>query len=115
MDNPWLTVGTTVFIPVHAKGALFQVGDGHAAQGEGEADQTGLETSLTGTFRFIVRKDLKNGVINPEIFRAIHELSALRQMAITSALSMAPYFHPRMGALAAYEPVNRLPMQSLDD
>jgi acetamidase/formamidase len=59
MDNRSLIAGTTVFIPVHAKGALFQVGDGHAAQGDGEADQTGLETSLTGTFRFIVRKDLK--------------------------------------------------------
>jgi acetamidase/formamidase len=51
--------GTTVFIPVHVKGALFQVGDGHAAQGDGEVDVTGLETSLQGTFRFVVRKDKK--------------------------------------------------------
>jgi len=44
---------------VQAKGALFEVGDGHAAQGDGEVDQTGLETSLTGEFRFVVRKDMK--------------------------------------------------------
>ena len=59
MDNRYLVSGTTLFIPIHAAGALFQVGDGHAAQGDGEADQTGLETSLTGTFRLTVRKDMK--------------------------------------------------------
>jgi len=59
MDNRYLVAGTTLFIPIHAAGSLFQVGDGHAAQGDGEADQTGLETSLTGTFRFTVRKDMK--------------------------------------------------------
>lgn len=59
MDNRYLVAGTTLYIPIHATGALFQVGDGHAAQADGEADQTGLETSLTGTFRFTVRKDIK--------------------------------------------------------
>jgi acetamidase/formamidase len=58
LDNKELTAGATLYIPIHVKGALFQVGDGHAAQADGEADQTGLETSLTGTFRFRVRKDL---------------------------------------------------------
>lgn len=59
MDNHELVPGSTLMIPVHARGALFLVGDGHAAQGDGEVDQTGLETSLTGTFRFVVRKGLK--------------------------------------------------------
>lgn len=59
LDNRELIAGTKLFIPVHASGALFQVGDGHAAQGDGEVDQTGLETSLAGEFRFVVRKDLK--------------------------------------------------------
>jgi acetamidase/formamidase len=59
MDNKDLVAGTTLFLPVFAKGGLFQVGDGHAAQGDGEVDVTALETSLTGTFQFIVRKDLK--------------------------------------------------------
>jgi acetamidase/formamidase len=43
---------------VHAKGALFEVGDGHAGQGNGEVDITAMETQLTGTFQFIVRKDM---------------------------------------------------------
>jgi acetamidase/formamidase len=44
---------------VHAPGALFEVGDGHAGQGNGEVDITAMETSLVGTFQFIVRKDMK--------------------------------------------------------
>ena len=56
MDNKELVAGTTVFYPVNAKGALFEAGDGHAAQGNGEVDITALETQLTGTFQFIVHK-----------------------------------------------------------
>ena len=59
LDNKELVAGTTLFIPVHAAGALFEVGDGHAGQGNGEVDITALETSLTGTLRFIVRKNMK--------------------------------------------------------
>ncbi len=58
MDNKDLVAGTTLFIPVHEPGALFFVGDAHAAQGAGEVDVTALETALTGTFRFTVRKDM---------------------------------------------------------
>ncbi len=57
MDNRLLVAGTTLFIPVHAKGALFEVGDGHAGQGDGEVDITALETWLSGTFKFVVHKD----------------------------------------------------------
>ncbi len=57
MDNKELVAGTTLFIPVHAHGALFEAGDGHAGQGNGEVDITALETWLTGTFKFIVHKD----------------------------------------------------------
>jgi len=57
MDNKELVAGTTLYIPVAVKGALFQAGDGHAGQGNGEVDITALETYLTGTFRFIVHKD----------------------------------------------------------
>jgi len=56
LDNKELVAGTTLLIPVHVPGALFQVGDGHAGQGDGEVDITVLETSLTGTLRFFVRK-----------------------------------------------------------
>ena len=59
LDNKALVAGTTLFIPVHATGALFEVGDGHAAQGDGEVDQTAIETSLRGRLQLIVRKGEK--------------------------------------------------------
>ena len=58
LDNKALTAGSTLFIPVFVPGALFEVGDGHAAQGDGEVDQTAIETSLRGRLQLIVRKDM---------------------------------------------------------
>jgi acetamidase/formamidase len=57
MDNKELVAGTTLYVPVAAKGALFEAGDGHAGQGNGEVDIEALETYLSGTFRFIVHKN----------------------------------------------------------
>jgi acetamidase/formamidase len=59
LDNRELTAGSTLYIPVFVKGALLEVGDGHAAQGDGEVDQTAIETNLRGRIRVIVRKDMK--------------------------------------------------------
>ena len=59
LDNKELVAGTTLYIPVFVKGALLQLGDGHAVQGDGEVDQTGLETNLKGRIQVITRKDMK--------------------------------------------------------
>jgi acetamidase/formamidase len=59
LDNKDITAGTTLFMPIYAPGALFSVGDGHAAQGHGEVDVSAIETGLRGKFQFIVRKDMK--------------------------------------------------------
>jgi Acetamidase/Formamidase family len=40
-------------------GALFSVGDGHGAQGDGEVCITAVETALTGRFRLTVRNDIE--------------------------------------------------------
>ncbi|MFC5067042.1 acetamidase/formamidase family protein [Flaviflagellibacter deserti] len=55
-DNWRAAKGSTLYLPVAVPGALFSVGDGHLAQGDGEINGTALEASLTGTFRFIVHK-----------------------------------------------------------
>ena len=55
LDNMELVAGTTLFIRVQAPGALFEVGDGQAAQGDGQACIRALETSLVGTLEFVVR------------------------------------------------------------
>ena len=59
LDNKELVAGSTLYIPVFAPGALFEIGDGHAAQGDGEVDQTAIETSLRGRLQLTVRKDMK--------------------------------------------------------
>lgn len=59
LDNKELVAGTTLYIPVFTKGALLEVGDGHAAQGDGEVDQTAIETNLNGRLQLVVRKDMK--------------------------------------------------------
>jgi acetamidase/formamidase len=59
MDNKELVAGSTLFIPVFVPGALFEIGDGHGAQGDGEVDQTAIETSLRGRLQLTVRKDMK--------------------------------------------------------
>ena len=59
LDNKDLVAGTTLYMPVHAPGALFSAGDAHAAQGHGEVDLTAIETGLRGKFQFILRKDMK--------------------------------------------------------
>jgi len=58
IDNKELVAGTTLYIPVFVPGALFEVGDGHAVQGDGEVDQTAIETSMRGKLRLTVRKGM---------------------------------------------------------
>ena len=59
LDNRELVAGSTLYIPVFVPGALFELGDGHAAQGDGEVDQTAIETSLRGRIQLTARKDMK--------------------------------------------------------
>jgi acetamidase/formamidase len=60
IDNKELVAGTTLYLPVQVKGALFSAGDVHAAQGDGEVNLTAIETALEeGILRFVVRKNMK--------------------------------------------------------
>jgi acetamidase/formamidase len=59
MDNKELVAGTKVYFPVFNSGALFSVGDGHGAQGDGEVCITAVETALTGRFKLTVRNDIE--------------------------------------------------------
>jgi acetamidase/formamidase len=59
MDNKELLPGTRLLLPVAVESALFSVGDGHAAQGDGEVNQTAIETSLDGHLRLSIRRDVE--------------------------------------------------------
>jgi len=50
MDYNQIREGTTVYLPVSVPGALLFIGDGHAAQGDGELTGNALETSLDVEF-----------------------------------------------------------------
>ena len=56
LDVKDLKAGTTVYLPVFHRGALFYTGDPHGAQGDGEVSGTAIEQSLSGVFRFVVHK-----------------------------------------------------------
>src|SRR6185503_18144911 len=60
IDCKELIAGATLYLPIAVEGALFSVGDGHAAQGDGEVCGTAIECpiqQLDLTFR--LRDDLK--------------------------------------------------------
>jgi acetamidase/formamidase len=52
MDIRQLAAGSTLYLPVLVDGALFSVGDAHAAQGDGEVCITAVEMSARVTLRF---------------------------------------------------------------
>ena len=56
MDNADLSEGTTLYLPVFAPGALLSIGDGHAAQGDGEVGGSAIETSLKGEIQVVLHK-----------------------------------------------------------
>ncbi|MDR5671765.1 acetamidase/formamidase family protein [Halalkaliarchaeum sp. AArc-GB] len=58
MDVKHMAAGSTVYLPVEADGALFSVGDCHAAQGDGEVCVTGIEAPMFVTARFTLRTDM---------------------------------------------------------
>jgi acetamidase/formamidase len=55
MDIKQLTAGATLYLPVWVDGALFSVGDAHAAQGDGEVCVTAVEMAAEVTLRFDVQ------------------------------------------------------------
>lgn len=58
IDIRGLTIGSTLYLPVWVDGALFSTADCHAAQGDGEVCGTGIETPMTVSLRFKLRKDM---------------------------------------------------------
>lgn len=59
MDNRHLTAGSRLILPVWTEGALFSLGDLHAAQGDGEVCVTAIECPGEATVRFDVIRNLR--------------------------------------------------------
>lgn len=70
IDNKMITKGTTLYFPVFQQGALFALGDLHAAMGDGEICVTGIEIAgqVTVTLKVIKGKSLYNPVLETDEF-----------------------------------------------
>jgi acetamidase/formamidase len=68
LDCKELVAGSTLYLPVFQKGALFYTGDSHAAQGDGEITVNAIETSNTCTLQFILHKGKKLSAPRAETF-----------------------------------------------
>jgi len=59
IDIKLLGRGSSLYLPIQVRGALFYSGDPHCAQANGEVALTAIECSLTPTFELIVHKNMK--------------------------------------------------------
>ncbi|KAJ3758866.1 Formamidase [Lentinula raphanica] len=57
IDTKHITAGATLYLPIEVEGALFSMGDGHAAQGDGEVCGTAIETPIVAELRLSVLKN----------------------------------------------------------
>ncbi|MBI2467666.1 MAG: acetamidase/formamidase family protein [Candidatus Rokubacteria bacterium] len=81
MDIRQLTAGTTLYLPVWVEGALFSVGDGHGAQGDGEVCISAVEMAARVTLRF----DLRHG-------RALYEPQLRIPARRASEVEQGPHY-----------------------
>jgi acetamidase/formamidase len=57
LDIRDLAAGTTLYLPVEVDGALFSIGDTHAAQGDGEVCGTAIESAMNVVLTLDLVKD----------------------------------------------------------
>jgi acetamidase/formamidase len=67
MDYNEMREGVTLYLPVFQPGALLFVGDGHAAQGDGELTGNALETSMDVEFTVTVIRNGARGQRGPRV------------------------------------------------
>jgi len=70
MDFNEVVEGATVLLPVNQPGALLYIGDGHAAQGDGELNGNALETSMD--VEFTVDVIANKGLMTPRVETPTH-------------------------------------------
>ncbi|HUQ94677.1 MAG TPA: acetamidase/formamidase family protein [Bryobacteraceae bacterium] len=87
MDYNGLQEGVTVYLPVYVPGALLFVGDGHAAQGDGELNGDALETSLD--LEFTVNVVRGQGISGPRMENAEWVMASGISNSLNEALQAA--------------------------
>jgi len=100
MDYNQIREGVTVYLPVFKPGALLFVGDGHAAQGDGELTGDALETSMDIEFTVDVIRDKSPGgprAENEEYLMAMGIAGSLTEALQAATTSMARWIESEYG------------------
>ena len=100
MDTRLIGAGAVLYLPVACEGALFAVGDLHAAMGDGEICGTGVEVCGSITVRLDVRRDLRieEPVLEtPDAWVTIASAETLDAAAEKATRNMARLLTERLG------------------
>ncbi len=100
MDFNEVVEGVTMQFPVNEKGALFMLGDGHAAQGDGEIDGAAIETSFNVRFTVNVIKGKRIGwprLINDKVIMSIGSTRPLIDALRLACSDMVNWLHDEYG------------------
>ena len=113
MDAPEVRPGHTLYLPVNAPGALLFLGDGHAAQGDGEVAGTGIEVPLRVRLQVDLIKGQKIGWPRFETEAALMAVGAYRPLddALRIAFTeLVGWIHDKYGlsSLDAYELLSKV-------
>ena len=108
MDAPEVRPGYTLYLPVNAPGALLYLGDGHAAQGDGEVAGTAIEVPLRVRLQVDLIKGKRIGWPRFENDSALMAVGAYRPLddALRIAFTeLVSWIHDdyKLSALDAYE------------
>jgi acetamidase/formamidase len=88
MDIKHLRAGTTLLLPVGVSGALFSLGDTHAAMGDAEVCGTAVEAAMDVSVRLTVRRDLS--LRYPQYHVPAGQLAATEQSSYHVCTGVAP-------------------------
>jgi amidase len=99
MDNAMITTGAVLYLPVFAPGALFALGDLHAAMGDGEIGVTGVEIAgvVDVTLEVIKGMKLDNPVLeNKDCISTIASAALLDDAVKQSTVDMSKLLLKRL-------------------
>jgi len=100
MDTRLIGPGAVLYLPVACSGALFAVGDLHAAMGDGEICGTGVEVAGCVTLRLDVRRDLEIAgpvVETPDLVATIASAETLDAATDAATRDMTALLTGRLG------------------